>query len=293
MAISGGLDSSVLLDWMKEMAGPCRLSLFVAYIHHGPSPSSKTLEDYREKAREFVASESQKAGLEFLSPAPPALPLKNEREFREFRQSCLKALLKEKGAFACTLAHNREDQLETRLIRLIRGCGEEGLKGMSVFSPPWLRPLLSFSRSEILACARKRKLKWLEDPSNQDQSYLRNWLRQKWLADLEKTRTGACRSLARSLDILSESLETKALDFSTFIDVRSQGGGIKRALLNELAEKDQKRLLAFYMRQLQIPNYSLSHIEEILKQLNRREKNFTHKVLKKTWFFTEDFISAR
>ena len=61
----------------------------------------------------------------------------------------------------------------------------------------------------------------------------------------------------------------------------------------EMPLKEQKRVLAFYMRKLKLSNYGQSHIQEILKQTERPEKKFSIKLLKKTWTFTQDLISVR
>ena len=286
IAVSGGLDSVVLLDLLAELSSPCKLKLYVVYIHHGVS-AKKEIQIYRDKAKTLVSQLCQSYKLDFFCPEASKKLLQSEEDFRNFRHFHLKKILKEKDFSAIALAHNKNDLLETRLIQLIRGCGREALKSMSFWEAPYLRPLLFFTKSEIKSYGLKNKLQWEEDPSNTDPHYLRNWIRNKWLKDLEEKRAGAVKSLARSLEAISFPQE-KDLCFLALTPK-----GIKRDLLIEMPLKDQKRVLAFYMRDLQLSNYGQSHIEEILKHSERSEKKFSITILKKTWTFTSDYISAK
>ena len=288
LGVSGGLDSIVLLDLLKELSAPCRLQLYIAHIHHGPS-STQSLKKHRDKAKKFVKRLSLSYGLDFLCPPQSKKKLKSEEDFRGFRHSRLKKILTQKKGDLIALAHNKNDLLETRLIHLIRGCGEKGLKSLSARNPPYLRPLLFWTRREIQAYAEQKKLKWLDDPSNKDNHYLRNWIRNRWLIDLESKRSGSIKSLARSLEALSPFEEKPEGQSSCFLSSK----GIKRKRLIELPLKEQKRVLAFYMRKIGLSHYGQSHIEEILKQAERAEKEFSAQILKKTWVFTLDRIFAK
>ncbi len=285
LAVSGGLDSIILLDLLKELSRPCKLELYLGHIHHGMSDNKK-IQSYRDKTKKFVNSLAQSYELEFLCPDLPKASLKSEEDFRKFRHSHLKKMLKQKQADAIALAHNSNDLLETRLIQLIRGCGQEGLKGMKIWNTPYLRPLLVFSRQEIKNYAIEKKLKWKDDPSNKDNHHLRNWIRNKWLPSLEKKRLGSVKSLTRSLEAICPSRDKDL--FLLAITPK----GIKRNLLIEMPLKEQKQVLALYMRKLKLSNYGQSHISEILKQAERQKKEFSVKILKRTWIFTQDYIGV-
>ncbi|MCY4321551.1 MAG: tRNA lysidine(34) synthetase TilS [Bdellovibrionaceae bacterium] len=286
IGVSGGLDSIVLLDLLKELSSPCQLKLYIIYIHHGDSHQNK-IKNYRDKAKKLVLSVSQKKELEFLSPKTENQLLKSEEEFRKLRHTQFKKALKSKQADIISLAHNQQDLLETRLIQLIRGCGLQGLESMSYYDNLYLRPLIFFTRKQIYDYALKEKLKWLEDPSNKDNKFLRNWIRNKWLKDLENKRLGAVKTLSRSLEVLIP--QKYNLDMEIYINSK----GIKRKFLIELSLKDQKRVLAFYMRKFFLRGYGHSHITEILKHNERAKKTFSIELLKKTWIFTKDYIKIR
>ena len=207
VGVSGGLDSIVLMRLLQELSSVCKLELLISYIHHGPANDKKT-QDYRDKAYKLISQTCEKNKLLFFS-SKSKKRLKSEEAFRNFRHIEFKKLLKQEKADLIVLAHNQNDLLETRLINLIRGSGRQGLNSMKFYQAPYLRPLLNFSREEIKKYAKTCKLNFLEDPSNKDNSYLRNWIRRKWLKDLEEKRSGSLKSLSRSLALLSDTSASK------------------------------------------------------------------------------------
>ena len=307
VGVSAGIDSMVLLDLLKELSSVCKLKLYAVHIHHGHADEKK-INHYRNKAEKFMSDFCKKSKLAFLNAKYNIKNKTSEEAYRNFRQTQFKRFLKEKKADLIVLAHNANDLLETRLINLIRGCGEMGLKSMPHCHTPYLRPLLSFSRTEITNYAKIKKINFIEDPSNQDNSYLRNWIRNKWLKELEKKRTGSIKTLSRSLEALSsfhreklpliinENADSNSENHFSFQKEKPpsiiNSKGIQRKLFIELNKKDQKRTLAVYMRQLNLPNYGQSHIEELLKNNERTQKQFTVKLLKHSWFFSVHYITC-
>ena len=306
IGVSGGLDSMVLLDVLYQVASPQNLELSAIYIHHGES-SDSSLQNYRTEAVKLVSETCKSLSIPFKKSISPQRELKTEEDFRRFRYEQFQKILKKEASHFLALAHNNNDVLETRLIHLIRGCGFEGLKSMDFFgSIPKLsmngkqeeeksvgdleislmRPFLLFSREEILDYAQKKKLKWLEDPSNFDETFLRNWLRKRWLVDLEKKRPGSRFRLGQSLAQITSYFSEKK--DSPFHLISSKG--ISRNILRELSLFDQKRLVALYMKKQNIKNYGQSHIEELLKHLDRRDKEITLDLLKRKWKITADFF---
>ena len=138
---------------------------------------------------------------------------------------------------------------------------------MNCLQPPLLRPLVFSSREEIKDYAEKNKLKWLEDPSNKNTLFFRNWLRKEWLPLLEKKRPQSLVSLSRSLSLIAEV--ERDFPLNDFISEK----GIKRKSLLELGPVNQKQVLAYYMREKQLAGYSLSHIEELQKYISRPQKS--------------------
>ena len=298
VGVSAGLDSMVLMHLLQELSSVCQLQLLIAYIHHGSTDHKKT-QNYRDKAQKIILQTCETKHLSFFS-SQSKKQLKSEEDFRNFRHAELKKLLKQQKADLIVLAHNQNDLQETRLINLIRGSGPQGLNSMPFYQTPYLRPLLDFSRKEIKKYAQICKIKFLEDPSNTENSYFRNWMRNKWLKNLEDKRPGSVKSLSISLDTLSKSIQMplnsmKALssDMQKSSSFILTSNGINRKVFFELSLEDQKRVLAFYMRKLQLSDYGQSHIQELLKHNKRTEKNFQIQLLKKTWIFTKDEIKIK
>jgi tRNA(Ile)-lysidine synthase len=264
LGVSGGMDSMVLLHAFWRIAQKTPLEFAVAHVHHGTGAQKV----YRDKVSRFVRTQCEKYGVALLS-AESNESLKSEAELREFRFGVFRNLPYDK----IVLAHHRDDLLETRLIRLIRGTGPQGLVSMRPDAGDIFRPMLEFSRRELHTYAKKHKLKWCEDPSNKDEKYLRNWVRRSWLPSLEKRRAGAVEALSRSLELLAQAPRdhvplVEELDRNSFADL-------------DVAKKQQ--MLASFLRQKKITNYSLNHINEVIKRLNTRRKYFEFVVAKVKW----------
>lgn len=135
--------------------------------------------------------------------------LSPEESAREARYGTLFQALQD-GECLLTGQH-LDDQAETLLLQLLRAAGSAGLAAMPARKKSgdfWqLRPLLAFSRSEILACASENELRWVEDPSNRDERYSRNFIRQRLLPLLQERMPDAPRQLAKAAALQAENLE--------------------------------------------------------------------------------------
>ena len=286
LAVSGGLDSMSLFHMFLHLRQHFDFQFSVAYYHHGPSPSAEQL-SFRFKAWSLVRQECLDHKVSFFSNfngdqenfiSVFGKSLLSEEEMREARYAYLYKVLETERLDNLVLAHHQEDLLETRLLRLLRGTGPEGLQAMSLEQEKLLRPLLKVSRKQLEDFLGQRKGRFLEDPSNKDSQYLRNWLRESWLKDLENRLPGATNSLHRSLDLLVSSLgQSEGLD--SFLD----GKNLIISQLLCLSLEERRRIVANYMRSQGCRNYGLSHINEVLKRLDREEKSHTFKLLGRCW----------
>ncbi|MBF2052378.1 MAG: tRNA lysidine(34) synthetase TilS [Candidatus Sericytochromatia bacterium] len=185
LAVSGGLDSMVLLDFFRRFgAKKYGLQLTIAHLDHGLRPESAAdacwLHDFCQTARLAFYSERVEVRQQQALSAQSSL----EAVARELRYDWLGSLASQCGAHAVLTAHTASDQLETVLMRWIRG-SISGLQGMAPRRPlsegspvQLLRPLLGLTRPQLAAYASAHRLSWREDASNQDPAFFRNRLRQ-------------------------------------------------------------------------------------------------------------------
>ena len=305
LAVSGGLDSMALVRLMIRIQRVLEVEIAVAHVHHGPVGGLRG--KFRREAWQRVGNEAHHQGLAFFSNVlpkdrkkspwsyewqqKPAKVLRSEQDLRDFRFCQLdqwrQQLAKRSGKTTYLVtAHHRDDQFETRMIRLIRGTGLQGLSAMSIRDGNVLRPLLHLTRKQMESYAKRHRVKWEEDPSNVQLDPLRNWLRHEWLPALESRREGGVESFARSLEtILSQDSVWKPEQV-----LGSQGLDRQRYL--ELSRERKKEAVAAYLRCLGVKGYGQGHVEEIVKRLDssRRELKFT--VLKWNWIINAEQINA-
>ncbi len=173
VAVSGGVDSMTLLDLL---AGKKGLDLVVAHFNHGIRPDSKDDE-------ELVAETAGRLGFRFEVGGGELGSGTSEEVARHARYQFLYRLQHKYFADAIVTAHHRDDLLETAVINILRGTGRRGLTAISE-NRMVLRPLLEISKKEILSYAKKHNLTWIEDVTNQNETYLRNYIRRRVLSQM-------------------------------------------------------------------------------------------------------------
>ncbi len=202
VALSGGLDSTVLLHLLAGLAQREALPpLSAMHIHHGLQTAADAWPAY---CRELCAALSVPLQVEYVQVVPGA---SLEQAARAARYAAFAARL---GVDEVLLtAQHRDDQAETLLFRLLRGAGVQGLSAMPASRPlgtgQLVRPLLNCSRDELLAYACEHGLAWVEDPSNTDERFSRNYLRRQVLPALLRRWPQASVNMARSAAHLSEA----------------------------------------------------------------------------------------
>lgn len=213
LAISGGADSVVLAHLLKQ--GGFRFSLAHCNFKLRGKDSdadeafcrqlSKTLGVNIEVQHLDAARLSKTEGLSLQMAA------------RQLRYTWFEQLVKEKKADYLLTAHNASDVVETLFINLLRGTGINGLKGIPEKSGTTVRPLLSFTKSQILAFAKAQKMVYREDKSNSEPKYERNFLRlkvipllQEWHPSLEQVVLNNIRNFKEEAELLKDILDEKA-----------------------------------------------------------------------------------
>lgn len=221
VALSAGLDSTVLLHAMSqvipELEPRGRHRLRALHVHHGLYPDA---EAWTEAARSHALA----LGCDFQ-----VLRVSVKKEPGQSLEDCARraryqALLQEmeEGEVLLT-GHHQDDQLETMLLQLMRGAGVAGLAAMPVTARfgagKHFRPLLDFPREELRHWACQRGVEWIEEPSNRDMNFDRNYLRHQVLPALKQRWPAAARGASRSARYCGEA----------------------RGLLEQLAHEDFRR----------------------------------------------------
>ncbi len=202
VGFSGGLDSTVLLHLLAELAKRANLpALHAIHVHHG-------LQVIADAWPEHCRQVCQALGVAFESVRVKVEPGASvEQAARQARYAAFAERLGE-GDVLLTGQH-RDDQAETLLFRLLRGAGVRGLAAMPeqrrLGRGHLARPLLGVSRVELESYARRQGLRWVEDPSNDDQQFSRNFLRSQVLPLLTSRWPHATASLARTAGHLGEA----------------------------------------------------------------------------------------
>ncbi|MDX1677690.1 tRNA lysidine(34) synthetase TilS [Arsukibacterium sp.] len=200
LALSGGLDSMVLLELLHQarQIRPCQLQ--AVYINHGLNADAQHWAEHCAKAcaERNIDFVSRKIRIESAANLESAARDGRYRALAPFIDSASTVLL---------TGHHADDQLETLLLALKRGAGIAGLSGMSRQRPfakgTLLRPLLNCSRQHILTFAKQHQLKWVEDSSNTDNRFDRNYIRNE-IAPLLLSRWPAFTDTAqRSMQLLA------------------------------------------------------------------------------------------
>ncbi len=178
LAVSGGVDSMVMMDLVSRIARPMDLNVCVAHVNHGLRGRQSDMDEG------LVKEETARLGFDFASRrAPPKKDQNLQDSARTARFSFFRRLARKSGASKVLLAHNRGDQAETVLMHLIRGSGLAGLCGMSPVSSAEglivVRPMLFAPRKAIARYARERGVRFREDRTNRTLKYRRNEIRHR------------------------------------------------------------------------------------------------------------------
>lgn len=262
LAYSGGVDSRVLLHLLSQT----NLDVRAVYVDHGLQPES-------EQWAEHCAQNCQQLNIPFQTISVDASNQSGkgpEASARHARYAALAELIEDHH---CLLtAQHQDDQTETFLLQLFRGAGAAGLAAMP-FSNEFsnglhMRPLLGFSQQDILDYARQQKLSWVEDPSNKDDRYDRNYLRnqiipmlkQRWPA-IDQTISVVARQQAENKHLL----EYYAADELERIHVDQDGLPVEALL--DFDEPHLRNILRYWIKQKNAPVPPRNVLQQIIQQM--------------------------
>ncbi len=250
IAYSGGLDSHVLLHVLSLFPNS-RHEVRAIHVDHGLQKGSEGWAQHCVKTCEALGMKLDVISLNLKIPNGESLEEVARRErYQAFHQSL-------KVNESLLTAHHQNDQVETFLLNLFRGAGVEGLASMPIsrmFGPKGserqlVRPLLSKSRASLEAYAKQHQLDVVEDPSNLDKSYDRNFLRRHIIPEIRTRWPGIEKSVSRTVSIQSEAREV--LNEVAANELQHVYDPIKNALsiskLKRLTKAKQKLVLRYWI----------------------------------------------
>ncbi len=198
VAYSGGMDSHVLLHALATYFPS--LSLEAVHVNHQQSKHADAWVLHTKSICETLKVPYHCCAINPVINSGDSV----EAYLREARYAVLKKYIHSQNS-ALFLAHHADDQVETVFLRLLRGTGPTGLAAMSFSSGKLRRPFLSFSKEQLLTYAKEHQLNWIEDESNRNERFDRNYMRQKVVPVLKKRWPGLCKTILRTVDLCEEA----------------------------------------------------------------------------------------
>lgn len=250
VAVSGGVDSMVLLDLMRRRPGA---KLIVAHYDHGIRSDS-------ERDRRLVQTTARKHHLPFVHDQGNLGPYASEAAARDARYAFLRRVQEVTGAKAILTAHHQDDVLETAIINLMRGSGRRGLTSLRS-TDGILRPLLPYNKEQIRDYAHNHAVAWHEDTTNQDDSYLRNYIR---LRVLPKFTDGQKAQLGILIDQLADINDQLDGHLINMLHVQPAHDELDRQWFIHLPHDVSKEVLHAWLRRHGVKNISKRTIERLL-----------------------------
>ncbi len=269
IGLSGGVDSVVLLHLLHQLAPLFSWKLSALHVHHGISPNANAWADF---CKALCAEHDVPLCIERVDIAP----LRSqgiEAAARQLRHTAFAAQLCDVVA----LAHHADDQVETLFLQLLRGAGVKGASAMPALSDAnvskhaaveahqFWRPLLHCTRQEIFDYASAHDLQWIEDESNGDDSYPRNFLRHRLLPVLSQRFPAYRETLTRSTQHFSEA--GKLLDELAQMDAGECVDTLSVTALKALSESRAKNLLRYFLHRRGATMPQVVQLDEMLHQL--------------------------
>ncbi len=280
VAVSGGVDSMALLHLLAQQSTSPLVRSSDSLAAAGQSPQQRAtirLSDYRTirlivahvdhgmredsaEDRRLVEGVAKQYGLPFVYHEARLGKAASEATAREARYEFLHSVARDNGAQAIVTAHHQDDVLETAIINLLRGGRRKGLTALASRSDIQ-RPLLDVPKVELAAYAKEQGLQWREDPTNQDQTYLRNYVRHRLLPrfdgparqQLLQIITGL-RDTNTALDtVLAEKLQEQPLT-----------GTLDKAWFSNLPHDVAREVMAAWLRTHQIRDFDAKALERLV-----------------------------
>jgi tRNA(Ile)-lysidine synthase len=270
VAWSGGSDSTALVEILREISQQINIKILVAHIDHGQTPGShQVLRRLRARANRL--------GVQFFGVTPGSAvlpPRSSEERCRQERYRILQSLAQENDCDRIATGHTQDDQVETLLMRMVRGTRIDGLIGIPIQREDiFIRPVLCCSREELRAFLHSRRIRWVEDPSNQSLRFLRNQIRHHLLPTLRTMNPEVDQALLRLSEAARQDCQVLNRMAAQIKLQRESDAGVSLPLSDaqHLPDAVLLRVLLRMARLLAGPGANLpgEHLERIVKRIRK------------------------
>ncbi len=253
VAVSGGVDSMVLLDLLNKRPG---LKLIVAHYDHG-------IRDDSHLDRKLVQNVAKKHNLKFVHEKGELGPHASEATARSARYEFLIKLRRASNARAIITAHHQDDVLETAIMNLLRGSGRKGLTSLKS-TDKLIRPLLGYSKKQLRDYAEEHSLAWREDKTNEDIKHMRNYIRHNVLT---KFTDGQKAQLLILLDRLRELNSEMDGHITGLLHVQPALNELDRQWFVGLPHDVAKEILHSWLSRHKVRNINKKTVERLIVKI--------------------------
>ncbi len=250
LAVSGGVDSIVLLDVLARLPG---LELIVAHYDHGIRADSA---DDAALAR----AAAERYGLAYMYERGELGPPASEDAARQARYGFLRRAMLTQNAHAIITAHHEDDVLETAALNLLRGTGRKGLTSLASRGE-LLRPLLKIPKKTLLEYAQTRQLRWHEDSTNANERYRRNLVRHRLMPRMSAERRMAFAELLARQRAVNAEID---MLLDEILATQPAPQYLSRQLFAALSYAVAAELMAAWLRQNQLGGFGKKRLHQLI-----------------------------
>ncbi len=264
VAVSGGVDSIVLLDLLRKNPD---LELIVAHFDHGIRHNS-------HKDAQFVSYTARGLGLVFEVGKGRLGYSTSEDTARQARYKFLNQIQSKYKADGIITAHHQDDLIETAFINLLRGTGRRGLTSI-ILNDNVRRPLLRYGKNQIMAYALKNGLAWIEDSTNLNTIYLRNYIRINIMTSLTLEQKS---TIIKNIDKVAENQGNTNVLIANLSQKVCKDNVIDRSSFSQLPVELGNELIVYWLRQLKAADYDKPAVSRINTFIRTSKPGKTHPV---------------
>jgi tRNA(Ile)-lysidine synthetase-like protein len=249
LAVSGGVDSMVLLNLLQDRPD---VQLTIAHFDHGIRADS--VED-----RRLVETAARFYGLPFVYHVAELGPKASEAAARNTRYEFLQTVRQAAAAQAIITAHHQDDVLETAILNMLRGTGRQGLSALRSRSG-LERPLLHVPKIDIVKYAQERDLIWREDSTNEDETYMRNYVRRQVVPRLDSEARNKFMDIIEDNRRINQALDQELIHH---LHYQTQAHTIDKRWFASLPHNVAREVMAMWLREHGLRSFDSKTLERL------------------------------